>query len=267
MQSLYLSRPVLASFEGEPPPPPAPPEEERRFSQEEVNSIMATEKRKAQAKIDAVEKTLTDTLAKSKGLNASDREALSAEVERLAAEKRSAEEQAAHERKQLEARYQKDLENEKKAKAEWESRYKEGTIENALQAAAVKSDAFSPDQVVTILRPLCKVVDVVDEKTGKPTGKHKVEIAFPDVDEDGNKVIRNLAPEQTTKRMKELTSLFGNLWKSGVVSGIGSGSGGGTPGRGGPLGAADVADVAKRSQSQYMEMRQKGMLPWAKPKR
>jgi hypothetical protein len=264
MQSLYLSRPVLASFEGEPLPPPAPPEEEKRFSQEEVNSIMATEKRKAQAKIDAVEKTLTETLAKSKGLSASDRETLSAEVERLAAEKRSAEEQAAHERKQLEVRYQREVEAKEKAAKEWEGRYKEGTIENALQAAAVKGDAFSPDQVVTILRPLARVVDVVDEKTGKPTGKHRVEIAFPDVDEDGNKVIRNLAPEQTTKRMKELTPLYGNLWKSGVVSGIGSGSGGGTPGKGGPV---DAAEVAKRSQSQYMELRQKGMLPWAKPKR
>ena len=47
--------------------------------------------------------------------------------------------------------------------------------------------------------------------------------------------------------MKELTALYGNLFKSGVVSGIGSGSGGGTPGKGGPI---DMREVAKWSQSQ-----------------
>jgi hypothetical protein len=53
--------------------------------------------------------------------------------------------------------------------------------------------------------------------------------------------------------MKELSAVYGNLFKSGVVSGIGSSSatGGLASGSGGKI------DVRKLTQQQYMEIREK----------
>ena len=218
--------------------------------------MLADDRRKHQAKIAAVEKSLADTL-EGKKLTARERENLSTRLESLQAQRRTAAEQAAHEKAQLEKQLTGKVSAAEKTAKEWEGRYKAETVDNALQSAAAKADAFSIDQVVTVLPPLSKVVDVVDEKTGKPTGKHRVEVAFPDVDEDGNKVTRNLSPAKTTKRMKELTALYGNLWKSGVVSGIGSGSGGGTPGTRRPI------DPKTLTQEQYMKIRRRTRKPWA----
>ena len=50
--------------------------------------------------------------------------------------------------------------------------------------------------------------------------------------------------------MKDLPQVFGNLFKSGVVSGVGSGSGPGTP-------AGGKLDLRKLTQQQYMEIRAK----------
>jgi hypothetical protein len=265
MLNRYLSRPVLACFEGEqqPPPPPLPPETPT-FTQEAVNQILAADRRKHQAKIETLQKTLEDVSA-GKHLPPRAQQAIDEQIESLKAENRTAKEQADHEKAMLEKELTGKITSAEKGRQEADTRYQELLVHSALQGAANKAGVFNPDQFTTIIRQWAKIEPVNDPKTGKPTGAHKVVIDLPDVDEaTGEKVVKSLSPEAATKRMKERPSEFGNLFSSGVVSGIGSGSGGGTPGKGGPL---DVADVAKRSQSQYMELRQKGLLPWAKPKR
>jgi hypothetical protein len=86
----------------------------------------------------------------------------------------------------------------------------------------------------------------VDPKTGEPV-----------------QMVRT--PEEAVKRMKELPDTFGNLFKSGVVSGIGAGMAtGGTPGGG-------RVDVRKLTPQQYRELREKnpealGLRPKRKPR-
>jgi len=65
-------------------------------------------------------------------------------------------------------------------------------------------------------------------------------------------VIMTRSPEEAVKRMKELPE-WANLFKSGVVSGIGSSSatGGLIPGQGGKI------DVRKLTPQQYREIRSK----------
>ena len=131
MNSLYLSRPVLACFDDEPPaagpvPVPAPgpaPSPQGYVAQSDVNRILADDRRRHQAKIDAIQKSLAETL-ESKNLSARERETLSEQLEQLEAQKRTAEEQATHEKKQLEKQYQKQLADEKKEREQWEKRYK-----------------------------------------------------------------------------------------------------------------------------------------------
>jgi hypothetical protein len=61
-------------------------------------------------------------------------------------------------------------------------------------------------------------------------------------------------PEDAVKKMKDTPDIWGNLFKSGVVSGIGAGTatGGLTPGLSGKL---DAAAIRKLTQEQFREIR------------
>jgi len=261
MNPLYLSPAVLISYDGEnadgaagapvpkPTQPPANPAD-RRFTQEDLNRLLGEDRRKHQGKIDQIQQTL-ERVSASKNLDVQEREQLQQQLEALEAEKRTKEQQLAHEKKQLEEQMQKrvkEAENDRKA---WETKYKDSLIDGELATAAHRADAFSIDQFVRQLRPLSRAVEVSDEKTGKPTGKFKVVIDFPDRDESGAVVTRELSSREATKRMKEQPDQWGNFFRANVVSGVGSGSGGGTPSGNGKI------DVRKLTQQQYMEIREK----------
>jgi len=252
MDVRYLSRPVLASFDGEEPPvPPAPASElgsEKRLTQTEVNRIMAEEKRKFQAQLQRAEKTLEEVSA-SKNLTIQEREQLAAQRDELQAALRTKEEQAAHDKKQLEESYKKQLADKTKDAETWQKRYETTTIDSALQDAAVRGDAFSAQQVVNLLRSLTRLAEVRDDK-GRFTGEHQVVVSFPDTAEDGTAITRELSPRDAVKAMQAKPNAYGNLFRSGVVSGIGSGSGPGAS-TGGKI------DLKKLSQEQYMEIRSK----------
>ena len=215
--------------------------------------MLAEDRRKHQTQIARVEKTLQE-MAESKNLTIQEREQLAQQLEDLRKETRTKEQQLAHEKKQLEEQFTKRIADTEKAAKDWELRYREGTIEQALTDAAVKSDAFNLSQFVTQLRPLTRLTEITDEKTGKGTGKFKVVVDFPDTDPNtGEPTVTLHTPESAAKLMKELSSIYGNLFKSGVVSGIGSSSatGGLASGSGGKI------DPRKLTQQQYMEIREK----------
>jgi hypothetical protein len=127
-------------------------------------------------------------------------------------------------------------------------------IQRSLQDAAVKGDAWQPGQIVTLMKPMTKLVACVDPTTNRPNGQYEVQIEMLDTDpKTGQQVMMNRTPEAAVARMKELPEQFGNLFKSGVVSGIGSSSatGGLMPGQGGKI------DVRKLTPTQYREIREK----------
>ena len=79
-------------------------------------------------------------------------------------------------------------------------------------------------------------------------------VDFPDTDPNtGEPTVTSHSPESAVKRMKDLPEIYGNLFKSGVVSGIGSSAatGGLASGGGGKV------DLRKLTQQQYMEIREK----------
>jgi hypothetical protein len=164
---------------------------------------------------------------------------------------RSKEQQAALEKKALEdAHAAKTTELEKRT-AYWESLYRDSTIERALFDAGIKGDAFSPEQVIIMLRPATQLIEGVDEKTGRPTGKYRPMVKMEGVDpQTGAPVELSLTPEDAVKRMKELPDKYGNLFKPNVVSGIGAGVGtGGIPGDG-------RVDPRKLTPQQYRQLRE-----------
>jgi hypothetical protein len=246
MRSLYLSRPTLACYEGEQAPPPPPPPEEKTFSQAEVNALIARDRRALAAQKAAVEKTLAETL-ESKNLSAREKEELAARLEESQAASRTLEQQQAHEKAVLEKQYGKQLADEKKAREAIESLYHQEKTERALTDAAVGNDAWQPTQIVTILKPYTRLAPVTDEK-GKTIGQ-KVLVDFPDTDADGQPTKVVHTPESAVRRMKELPKVYGNLFSSGVVSGVGSQATAGGPGGG------KLPDVRQLTQEQYMKIR------------
>ena len=241
MDRRYFSCAALASYDdSEPPANPG-----RVFSQEEVNRLLADDRRKHQARIDRVQRTLEEVSA-SKNLSVKEREQLATQLEAMAAENRTREEQLVHERTQLEKQHAQMLADEKKNTDAWRKRFEDSAIQNALVDASHRSDAFSTDQILRLLRPSTRVVERADER-GKGTGDYEVVVDLPDTDEQGNPTTRTLSARDALETMQTKPT-YGNLFKSNAVSGIASSSGAGvTPG--------GKIDVRNLTQEQYMELR------------
>jgi hypothetical protein len=224
----------------------------KAFSQDDVNKMLAEDRRKHQAKLQEVETKLKAALD-SNTLSEKDRKALQENLETVQGQLRSKEEQLALEKKQLQEQYAAQLKEAHEKASFFETLYRDSTVERALTDAAVKNDAFSPSQLVTQLRPLTKLVPEVDPKTGKPTGKFRPMVEMQAVNQTtGEMETKTYTPEDAVKKMKDDPATWGNMFRSGVVSGIGSSSatGGLTSGNG-------QIDLRKITPQQYLEIRQK----------
>jgi len=236
---------------------------QRTFTQEELNKFLADDRRKHQKKYETLEASYQQLL-ENQSLSKEERKKLEESLENLRAQYRTKEQQAAHERKKLEEEYQERLGEVEKRAELWQNRYTDSTIERSLQDAAVAHESFSPSQIITLLKPQTKMVEKTGEK-GKGLGEYEPMVDFADIDlETGAPLMTRRTPEEAVKRMKELPHLYGNLFKSGVVSGIGGNSSTGNlaPGANGQI------DVRKLSPTQYREIREKNPeLLGLKPKR
>lgn len=192
--------------------------------QAKVNEILAKDKRKNEARFKQLEASYQELL-ETKTLSDEERASLQEKLDDLQARNMTEKQRVAHEKKKLQEQYDNQLTEFREKATKWEGMYFNSTIQRALTDAAAKADAFQPVQVVTLLREKTKLVEDVDD-TGKPTGRGLVPMVdFPDIDPDtGRAVMTQRTPEDAVKRMKELPELYGNLFKSGVAQGIGSGN-------------------------------------------
>jgi len=221
------------------------------FNQDDVNRFLAEDRRKHQTALASVEAKLQEAL-NDKTMTEATRTALEENLTAIQGQLRTKEQQLALEKKHLEETHSVETVELQKKVVFWENLYRDSTVERSLQDAAVKNDAFNSDQIVVILRPLTKLLEVVDEKTGKTTGKYRPMVEMNDVDpKTGDPVVMVRTPEEAVKRMKELPETYGNLFKSGVVSGIGAGQA-----TSAALGGGRV-DVRKLTPQQYRELREK----------
>jgi hypothetical protein len=225
----------------------------RTFTQDDVNRLLAEDRRKHQAQLKTMETKLQEVLA-SRNLTETERKALQENLAAVQGQLRTKDQQAALEKKEMEEQFSAKLTEAEKKVQTWESLYRETTIDRSLQDAAVKNDAFSPSQIVTFLRPMTKLLEEMDQVTKKTTGRYKPVVEMPDVDpKTGEPVMMVRTPEEAVKRMKELPDQYGNLFKAGVVSGIGSGSA-----TGGLLsGHSGRVDVRKLTPAQFREIYEK----------
>jgi hypothetical protein len=225
----------------------------KTFTQEEVNAILAQDRRKHESKLKTMEKSLQDAL-ENRNLSQEERSRLEQMVDEVKALSRTKEQQLIYERKQIEEQLSNKIKDaEEKATRTW-SLFENSTIERSLLDAAVSNEAYNASQLVTILRSQSKLVEKKDDK-GKPLGVYEVMVDLGDRDvETGEPIKTTRTPDSAVKRMKELPELYGNLFKNGVVSGLGgsSATGGVTPGKNGRLSREQIRSL---SHEQYEKIR------------
>jgi len=218
----------------------------KTFTQEELNAIVARERaadKDAKAKlIQQLEEAKTKVT-----MTASEKEEYEKQLEELRKATMSKEEIANRERKKLEEKLTKERDDALSLSKTWQKRFEDSTIIRNLMDAAMTNEAFAPQQVVAILSPNARVVEMMDE-SGKPSGNYDVVVKFNDVDSKSGKPIQlELPSNEVVKRMKELSNVYGNLFKNGVSEGMGGNNGkGGKP-----------VDFSKMTPTEYKEHRKK----------
>ncbi|RLE45811.1 hypothetical protein DRJ25_05120 [Candidatus Woesearchaeota archaeon] len=243
----------LLCYEGEGDPAPKPSETpppsgtdggnndgSRVFTQEDLNKILAEDKRKHQERYKQLESSYQELL-QNQNLTTEERDSLRSRLEDLQKSFRTKEQQAEYERKQAEEKYRNELETATKRAEHWENLFKKETTVRSLQDAAAGADAFNPNQIVGLLSPFTELKEV--------EGKLMPMVDFPDIDEKTGEEIRTLrTPVDAVKRMRELPKMYGNLFKSNVVSGVGAGNAG-------PSANADDIDYSSLTPDQYRKHR------------
>jgi hypothetical protein len=215
------------------PPVDAPPEEKppvdedtpplpngkKTFTQDDVNRLLADDKRKHQ---EQVKKAISEVEAlKSKSrLTQEEREDLDKRIAQMQNELLTKEELAKKERERLLKKHDDVVSSLAKERDNWKDRYVNSAIKRSITDAAATNDAYNPQQIVALLQSDTRLVEKLDD-SGKPTGEFVPKIRFSDTDKEGKPVALDLDPTEAVKRMKELEH-YQNLFKGTGVGGIGA---------------------------------------------
>ncbi len=216
------------------------------FTQAELNSIVATERKKNDEKT----KTLVADLERiktGKSLSDSEKTTLQSKIDELNNTLLTKEELTAKEKKSLETQHRTALDAEVKEKEAWKNRFVTSTILGTISDAANEAKAFNSHQITALLQPITALKEATDAE-GNPTGRYVPRVAYPDTDKEGKQVTLDLTVPEAVKRMRETPEKFGNLFKDTAAGGTGT-----LPGD--KLGV-DV-DITKMTIDQYMEYRKK----------
>jgi hypothetical protein len=244
------------------PTPPKEQPKERTFTQAEANTWLAEDRRRSaeryaaeqeatnqanQVKFTALEDSY-HTILDDKNLEAEQRVKLQTELGELQSTFRTKEQQLVHDRQVEQVEYKQKLEAYEKASQSWESLYRKQTLEAALAEAVMDSGAENKRLLLNLLRSSATLEDAKGAD-GTPTGELDALVSFEDKDAEGNIVQSLKEPKEAVKRMRELTDLYGGLFRADAVGGVGSEAvtGDVTPGK--------PVDGSKLSMEAYMAQR------------
>jgi hypothetical protein len=222
----------------------------KKFSQEDVNKIVAEEKRKTQA---AQAKLVTEleAMRNKANLTASEREEIEQRLESVKSEFMTKEELLKQEKAKSEKKLKEELDTKSKEAENWRGRFTQSTITRSITDAAVASDAFSPKQIVAQLAPNTRLVDVLGEDN-KPTGEFVAKVKITVKDKDSKDVTLDLPVDEAVKKMSEQDE-FANLFKGKGTGGTGGQNRGGgkTP---------DLVTAAQGDPATYRRLRKEGKI-------
>lgn len=196
----------------------------KTFTQEELNTILAKEKRAFQEERQKLSADLNAFKEKT-NMTAQEKQELEARIEELQKATMTKEEIAQREQAKAKKQYEDNLKALENEATSWKSRYTKETIARSILDEAVRNEAYAPEQLVELLSVRSKLAPVLDE-AGKPTGSFVTKVSFDDVDKDQKPVTLEMTIPETIKRMKEIPNRFGNLFKSGANNGAGGSNNG-----------------------------------------
>ncbi len=209
-----------------PPPNPDPnkkPKVEFTPAQQQfINSQLAEERRKGEKKNNELIAQL-ETEKNKAHTTSEERAELQERIEKLQTDYVTKEELAKREASKKVTDLEQKLKDEQSAREAWQNRFVKNKKEVDLTQAAVGAKAFSPKQVVTILDPMTRLVEIKGED-GKPTGEFETRVKVASKDKEGKDVILDLTPTEAVKQLQEMPEEYGNLFISGANGGLGSGS-------------------------------------------
>jgi len=203
------------------PKPADPKPATEMFSQEDVNRMLAADRRKHQIKLDEQNALLTESM-KQKDMSNEELTDLQTRFETLRQSNLTEEQKL---KEAFESKTKETNENIKRLEADvetWKQLHTDATLDRSLIDACtgeVKGiTAVNPAQVLAILKPNTQLVEALDDD-GKPSGKLVPKVTFKDIDKDGKPVTLTLAPAEAVQRLAAKDN-FQNLFVGDGVSGL-----------------------------------------------
>lgn len=223
--------------------PPNNPPATKTFTQEQLDQIVQERLSKQKTQLNNMQK-LVDDFKNNKSVTEEQQNQLQEQIRHLEKTILTKEELSAKEKKELQSQMSERLKASEEAATRWKNLFESGSIQRDIFEAS-REEAFDPQQFIQLLSPSAKLIEEVTD--GKPTGRHKTVISFVGQDKDGNAVQMELSPAETVKEMKKMTGKYGNLFKSGLNSGLGGNNAGGT--------GKELTDADLHDHDSYMKHR------------
>jgi hypothetical protein len=220
--------------------------DEKRFSQQDVDKIVVSRNKNLKTQYEQLEQNYNKLLEQT-NLTEEQRNQLQSDLENVQNLMRSKEQNLELAAKKAKEKYDADLRNAQIERDKFKTMFETSTIERAIIDAASKREAWDPSQFVKLVGPQAKIVEELTD-SGEKTGKLVPKIEWEVKDESGNITRVLKTPDEVVELMKEDTQRHGNLFRSNVARGLGSGNAAGITNTG-------KVDVRKLSAEQYAQMR------------
>jgi hypothetical protein len=199
----------------------------KTFTQDELNKILANDRRKNEEKAKKIIAEL-ETIKQSKNLTEQEQAALSKRIEELNDQLLTKEQLAKKDREKLQKDYDSKLTNVTTERDTWKARFERALIINAIHKASEEHEAYDTSQIIGLVQAQMspRVVQEMDE-SGAPKDIFTPRVKLLDKDsKTGAEVTLDLTISEAVKRMKERPENF-NLFKATINGGLGLGAGAG----------------------------------------
>lgn len=219
--------------------------EAKLFTQDDVDKIVVKRNKALDEKYKTLEASLQKA-SKDKSITQEERDRLADELENLKNSQLSEKERAAKEKEKAERKYQEELAGTVKQRDEFKALFENSLSKRALLDAAIKHDAYNPQQIVELLTHKTKVVELRDDD-GTVVLDYAPKVDWTETTSDGQTIRLQKTPEEVVESMKE-DDQYANLFRSNIAKGVGAGSGT-------PTDKSGKVNPAKISTEEYMRLR------------
>ncbi len=223
---------------------------DKLFSQRDVDEIVVKRNKTLRAEYEKLESNYTGLLQQA-NLSSEQRAKLESDLENVQAQLRTKEQQIEHERRKAAEKHQTEVEKVSKERDHYKNMFETSTVERAITDAALMHDGFNSEIFIALLAPKAKMVEETD-KLGAKTGKLVPQIEWAVKDDAGGQTMVRKSPAEIVELMKDDSERYGNMFKSNVARGVGSGTaaGSGNPGQVGAVNHKKITDA------EYMKLRE-----------